>query len=64
MRVLVYRLDRNSLQIRVVLFPEHKKMLKEMVVRIALSMNANTKNSQVKQSPCCDNINICCDMMT
>ena len=33
-------------------FPDQKKLLKEVVFSLAVSMNANTKNSQIKDCPC------------
>ena len=33
-------------------FPDQKKLLKEVMFRLAVSMNANTKNSKIKHCPC------------
>ena len=33
-------------------FPDQEKLLKEEVFGLAVSMNANTKNSQIKHCPC------------
>ena len=33
-------------------FPDQEKFLKEVVFSIAVSMNANTKNPQIKHCPC------------
>ena len=51
-RVLIYRLDIYNLQTKTASFPDHKKLLKEVVFSLAFSMNANTKKSQIKHSPC------------
>ena len=32
-------------------FPDQEKLLKEVVFRLAVSMNANTKNSQIEHCP-------------
>ena len=48
MRVLIYRLDIHNLQTKTVSFPDQQKILKEVVFSLAVSMNANTKNSQIK----------------
>ena len=52
-RVLVYRLDMNNLQTKTVSFlDQEKKFLKEALFSLAVSMNANIKNSQIKHCPC------------
>ena len=51
-RVLIYRLDIYHLQTKTVSFPDQEKLLKEVVFSLAVSMNANTKNLQIKQGPC------------
>ena len=51
MRVLIYRLDIHNLQTKTVSFPDQQKILKEVVFSLAVSMNANTKNSQIKYCP-------------
>ena len=33
-------------------FPDQEKLLKEVVFSLAVSMNANTKNSKKKHCPC------------
>ena len=33
-------------------FPDQKKLLKEVVFSLAVSINANTKNYQIKHCPC------------
>ena len=48
MRVLIYRLDIHNFQTEIVSFPDQKKLLKEAVFSLAVSMNANPKNSQIK----------------
>ena len=40
-RVLIYRQDKYNLQTRILSIPDHKKFLKDVVVRLALFMNAN-----------------------
>ena len=52
MRVLIYRLDIHNLQTKTVSFPGQEKILKEVVFIFAVSMNANTENSQIKYCPC------------
>ena len=51
-RVLTYRFDIYNLQTKILSFPDQEKLLKEVVVSIAVSMNTNTKNSQIKHCPC------------
>ena len=51
-RVLIYRHDIYNLQTKIVSFPDQEKLLKEVVFNLAVSTNANTKNSQVKHWPC------------
>ena len=48
-RVLIYRLD---IQTKIVSFPDQEKLLKEVMFSFAVSMNANTKKSQIKHCPC------------
>ena len=50
-RVLIYRLDIYNLQTKTVSFQDQKKLL-EVVFRLVIFMNANTKNSQMKYCPC------------
>ena len=52
MRVFIYRLDIHNLQTKTVSFPDQEKILKEVVFSFAVSMNANTENSQIKYCPC------------
>ena len=33
-------------------FPDQEKILKQLVFNLAVSMNANTGNSQIKHQPC------------
>ena len=33
-------------------FPGQEMILKEVVLKLAISMNANTENSQIKHCPC------------
>ena len=40
-RVLIYRQDKYNLQTRILSIPDHEKFLKDVVVRLALFMNAN-----------------------
>ena len=40
-RVLIYRQDKYNLQTRILSIPDHEKLLKDVVVRLALFMNAN-----------------------
>ena len=51
-RVLVYRHDIYNLQNKIVSFPDQEKLLKEVVFSLTVSMNVNTKNSQIKHCPC------------
>ena len=50
-RVLIYRLDIYNLQTKIVPFQDQEKLLQEVVFSLAVSMNANTKNSQIKHYP-------------
>ena len=36
---------------QIVLFPDQENILKEVVFSLAVSMNANIKNSQIKRCP-------------
>ena len=40
-RILIYALDKYNLKTRILPFPHHKNLLKEVVIRLALFMNAN-----------------------
>ena len=51
-RVLIYRHDIYNLQTKIVSFQDKKKLLQEVVFSLVVSMNANTKNSQIKPCPC------------
>ena len=51
LRVLIYRLDIYNLQTKIVSFQDQEKLLQEVVFSLAVSMNANTKNSQIKHYP-------------
>ena len=51
-RVLIHRLDIHNIQTKTVSFPDQEKFLKELVFISAVSMNANTENSQIKHCPC------------
>ena len=50
-RVLIYRLEIYNLEAKNVTFQDQEKLL-ELVFSLAVSMNANTKNSQIKHCPC------------
>ena len=50
-RVLIYRLYIYNLEVKTVTFQDQEKLL-ELVFSIAVSVNANTKNSQIKHCPC------------
>ena len=50
-RVLTYRLDIHKLKTKTVSFPNQEKILKEVVSCLAVSMNSNTENSQIKYCP-------------
>ena len=50
-RVLIYRLDIYNLEVKTVTFQDQEKLL-ELVFSLAVSVNANTKNSQIKHCPC------------
>ena len=52
LRVFIYRLDIYNLQTKIASFPDQEKLLKEVVFTLAVSINANTKNSQIKHCPC------------
>ena len=52
LRVFIYRLDIYNLQTKITSFPDQEKLLKEVVFTLAVSINANTKNSQIKHCPC------------
>ena len=51
-RVLIYRLDIHNLQTKTVSFSDQEKIVKEVVLLFAVSVNANTENSQIKYWPC------------
>ena len=51
-RILIYRLGIYNLHTKNVSFPGQVKFLKEVVIRLAIYINANTKNSQIKHCPC------------
>ena len=42
----------HNLQTKTVSCPDQEKILKEKVFGLAVSMNANTENSQIKYCPC------------
>ena len=50
-RVLIYKLDIYNLEAKTVTFQDQEKLL-ELVFSLAVSINANTKDSQVKHCPC------------
>ena len=49
---LIYRLDIQYLQTKIVSFQDQEKLLEEVVLSLVVSMNAETKNSQMKHFPC------------
>ena len=49
--VLTYRLDIYNLQTKIESFADQKKLLKEVVFSLEVSMNSSTKNSQIKHCP-------------
>ena len=51
-RVLTYRFDIYNLQTKTVSYPDQEKLLKEIVLSLAVSIDANTKKSQIKHCPC------------
>ena len=51
-RLLTYRFDIYNLLTKTVSFPDQEKLLKEVVFSLAISMNANIKNPQIKHCPC------------
>ena len=51
-RVLTCRFDMYNLQTKIVSFPDQDKLQEEVVFSLAVSMNANTKNSLIKHCPC------------
>ena len=57
-RLLIYRLDIYNLQTKIVSFPDQEKLLKEVVFSLAVSMNANIKNNQIKHFPCPEYVGI------
>ena len=40
-RISIYTLEKFNLKTRIVSFPDHDNLLKEVVIRLALFMNAN-----------------------
>ena len=42
----------HNVQTKTVSFPDQGKILKGVVFSLAVSMNANTENSQIKHCPC------------
>ena len=40
-RVLIYNLDKYNLETKIVSFPDHENLLKEVVATFAVFMNAN-----------------------
>ena len=50
-RVLIYRLDTYNLKTKIVSFQDQEKFLQEVVFSLMVSMNANTKSSQIKNCP-------------
>ena len=50
-RVLIYRLDTYNLKTKIVSFQDQEKFLQEVVFSLMVSMNANTKSSQIKYCP-------------
>ena len=50
-KILIHRLDIYNLQTNTVSFQDQEKLL-EVVFSLAVSTNANTKNSQTKHCPC------------
>ena len=51
-KVLTYKFDIYNLQTKIVSFADQEKLLKQVVLSLAVSMNTNTKNSQIKHCPC------------
>ena len=51
-RDLIYRLDIYNLHTKIVSFQDQEKLLQEVVFSLAVSMNANNKNSHIKRCPC------------
>ena len=51
-RLFIYRLDIYNLQNKLVSFSDQEKMHKEVVFSLGFSINANTKNSQIKHCSC------------
>ena len=51
-RVLTYRLDIYNLLTKIVSFADQKKLLREVVFCLAVSMNGCSKNYQRKHCPC------------
>ena len=50
-RVLIYKLDIYNLRTNIVSLQDQEKLL-EVVFSLAVSMDADTKNSQIKHCPC------------
>ena len=50
-KVFIYRLDIQNLQTKIVSFPDQEKFLKEVAFSIAVSLNVNFENSQIKHCP-------------
>ena len=51
-RVLIYRLDIYNLQTKTVFFQDQEKLLEEVAFSLAVSLNTNIKNVQIKHCPC------------
>ena len=51
-RVLIYRFDIYNWQTKIVSFADQKKLLREVVFCLAVSMNGGSKNYQKKHCPC------------
>ena len=51
-RVLTYRFDIYNLQTKILFFPDQEKLPKEVLFSLGVSMNGNTKKSQIKHCPC------------
>ena len=50
-RVLIYILDIYNFQTKILSFPDQERLLEEILFSLAVSMNASTKNSEIKHCP-------------
>ena len=51
-KVLIYRLDIYNLETKIVSSQDQENLLQKVVFSLVVSLNANTKNSQIKHCLC------------